>query len=342
MWNSLIGIPECGNTGSRSGGGYNTLALLQWNISHVDLVEANPQGIDDMQQLFVEYKVPKDKYSICQNKIEDFESNKKYHVVIAEGFLPYICNQYEVINKLKNFVVSDGIIVITCIDHVCMFIEAMKRMIGILLSADMDGYDNKVEYLTEIFEPQLGKLRGVSRSAKEWVQDQILNPAGVNGMELSMMQAIEYFGDEFDILGSSPQMFTDYSWYKDVWYDYKRDYEEQFHKKRLSLLQANTPEIILPMEQADKLVKHFVNIKNLAAQFEKTLKLDNIEKIVKEMNIIQKNASCCLCSGFMNVFQEITDILECIQRNGDVRMDKYPHFFESFGRTQQYIAFVKK
>ena len=130
------------------GGGYNTLALLQWNISHVDLVEANPQGIDDMQQLFVEYKVPKDKYSICQNKIEDFESNKKYHVVIAEGFLPYICNQYEVINKLKNFVVSDGIIVITCIDHVCMFIEAIKRMIGILLSADMDGYDNKVEYLT--------------------------------------------------------------------------------------------------------------------------------------------------------------------------------------------------
>lgn len=324
------------------GGGYNTLGFFQWNARHVDLVEANPQGIDDMQRLFEEHKIAKDKYSIYINRIEEFKTDKKYDILIAEGFLPNIYNQNEVINKLQNLVASDGIIVVTCIDDVCMFIETVKRLIGIFLSKDIERYDDKVEYLIGFFEPQLKKLRGVSRNAKEWVQDQILNPAGINGMELSLIQAIEYFGEGFDVLGCSPQMFTDYSWYKDIWYDYKKDYDEQFKKKRMSLLQANTSEIILPIEKVDQLVEHFVSIKKLAAQYEKTLDMDYIESIINEMDIMWETVSQYLMDSFINVFQEIKDVL-CHMRNGkEVTMDKYIHFFEAFGRTQQYIAFVKK
>ena len=324
------------------GGGYNTLAFFYWGVKHVDLVEANPQGIDDMQKLFEKYKVPKGKHTIFKGKIEDFVSEKKYDFVIAEGFLPNIYNQKDVIDKLQDLVAINGIIVITCSDHVCMFIESIKRLIGILLSKDLEAYEDKVEYLADIFEPQLNKLRGVSRNAKEWVQDQILNPAGINGKELSLMQAVKYLGDDFDILGSSPQMFTDYSWYKDIWYDYKRDYEEQFGKKRLSLLQANTSEIILPMEQADKLVVHFENIKNLAAKCENTLQMNYIGKILEEMKSMSKIASQYLSEDFMKVFYEIEDVLSIVQKDEKVVMEKYTHFFQAFGRTQQYIAFAKK
>lgn len=323
------------------GGGYNTLAFFHWNAKYVDLVEANPQGIKDMQELFEEYKISKDKYSIFKNKIEDFITDKKYDIIIAEGFLPNIYNQNEIINKLQSLVASDGIIVITCNDDVCWFIETIKRLVGISLSIDIEGYDSKVEYLAGIFEPQLAKLRGVSRSAKEWVQDQILNPAALNGMELSLTQAIEYFGDGFDILGSSPRMFTDYSWYKDIWYDYKADYKQQFDKKRLSLLQANTPEVILPSEQADKLVEYFVSIKYLAVEYEKTLNMDNIENIISQMDLMWEAVSQYLNNSFVNVFREIKDILCCIRNSEEVVIDKYPHFFEAFGRTQQYIAFIK-
>ena len=123
------------------------------------------------------------------------------------------------------------------------------------MTADIGEYDRKVEYLTSVFAPQLARLKGVSRSPKEWVQDQILNPAAVNGTELTLIQAIAYFGDEFDVLGSSPRMFTDYSWYKDIAYDYKKDYQRQFERKRLSLLMAGTPEISVSAEQADNIVK---------------------------------------------------------------------------------------
>lgn len=323
------------------GGGYNTLAFFIWNAKHVDLVEANPQGVDDMQELFETYKVPKDRYSIFKEKIEDFRGEKKYDIVIAEGFLPYIYNPKEVIDKLRSLVAINGIIVITCSDYVCMFIESIKRLVATYLSKDLDEYNDKVEYLAHIFEPQLSKLRGVSRNAKEWVQDQILNPAGINGIELSLVQAIEYFGDDFDILGSSPRMFTDYSWYKDIWYDYKTDYKEQFRKKQLSLLQANTPEVILPMEYADKLAGHFVNIRKLAADFENTLKTDYVDQILGEMHfMIEGGMAKYLSEDFMRVFYEIKEVLSIVLNGEEVIMEKYPRFFEAFGRTQQYIAVV--
>jgi len=324
-----------------AGGGYNTLAFFYWNVKHVDIVEANPQGIADMQKLFTEQKIPEDKYNIFRNKIEDFKIDKKYDIVIAEGFLPYIYNQCEVINKLQDLTASEGIVVITCSDDVCMFIESMKRLIGIALVSAIDSYSEKVNYLSELFEPQLKKLRGVSRSAKDWVQDQILNPAGVNGMELSLLQAIEYFEKEFDILGSSPHMFTDYSWYKDIWYDYKKEYKEQFRRKRLNLLQANASERILSIEQSDSLTEHFVSIKNLAAKYERTLEIDFINKIIEELGFVQKLAKQFLDDKFINILQEIVQLLYCIQKNEKVIMENYPQFFGAFGRTQQYISFVK-
>ncbi len=261
--------------------------------------------------------------------------------MIAEGFLPYIYNQCEVINKLQDLTASEGIVVITCSDDVCMFIESMKRLIGISLVSAIDNYSEKVDYLSELFEPQLKKLRGVSRSAKDWIQDQILNPAGVNGMELSLLQAIEYFEKEFDILGSSPHMFTDYSWYKDIWYDYKKEYKEQFRKKRLNLLQANAPERVLPIEQSDRLAEYFVSIKNLAAKYEKTLEIDFINKIIEELGFVQKLSKQFLNDKFIIILQEIAQLLCCIQRNEKVAMENYPQFFGAFGRTQQYISFVK-
>lgn len=44
----------------------------------------------------------------------------------------------------------------------------------------------------------------------------------------------------------------------------------------------------------------------------------------------------------MDVFYEIKDVLACIQKGESVNMENYAHFFAAFGRTQQYISFVKK
>ena len=324
------------------GGGYNTLAFFHWNSKHVDLVEANAAGRRDINRLFSSHDIAKDKYDIFPCKIEDYETDKKYDIIIAESFLPYIFNQYEVMDKLKELVTEHGIIVITCAEHAGFFVETVKRLVGKTITVNIPEYDKKVEYLTDFFAPQLAKLRGVSRKAEDWVKDQILNPAIANEMELTMLQAIEYFEEGFDVLGCSPQMFTDYSWYKDIWYDYKQDYKEQFNKKRLSLLLANMPELILPVEQADVVVKCCEKIRMYAAEYETKFDIKMIDYILDEMKSMKDILQQYLAPDFLDVYYEINNILLSIQKREDIDIENYPHFFSAFGRTQQYISFVKK
>lgn len=323
------------------GGGYNTLAFFHWGCKHVDLIEANQKGIEEMEGLFTKQNIPQSQYEIFSCKIEDYQVCKKYDIVVAEGFLPFLFNQQEVIEKLKLLVADNGIVVITCSDHVSCFIESMKRLLGQALSKDLQVFEEKVAYLSRLFGPQLIKMKGVSRSAEEWVQDNILNPAGNNNMALSIGEAISYFGKEYDILGTSPQMFTDYSWYKDIWYEYREDYRKQFQEKHLSLLMANMPEQVLDFKQVESLENHMECIRKLAADYKKNFKNCIIYDILRHMDEVKQEWKE-MEQGFYFVFCEIIDALQCIVETGNVNMEEYPHFFAAFGRAQQYIAFTKK
>lgn len=324
------------------GGGYNTLAYFQWGCKHIDLIEGNPQGIRDMKMLFAERKIPKDRYDIFNCLIEDYQTDRRYDIIVAEGFLPDIDNQKDVVDKLKTLLGEKGVIVITCVDKVGFFIESMKRLVGAVAVRDIPDFEDKVKYLTDFFKPQLAKLRGMSKLPEDWVKDIIVSPMINNGIELSLGQAIRMFQEEFDILGTSPQLFTDYSWSKDIWYDYKKDYLEQFDQKRLSLLMAGMPEVILPSDDAKILVKGFEDIKDAEAAYENTLEMTKIDDILGTMESMDGLLQKYFTDDFMSVFYEIKDVLLCLQKSENVDMEKYPDFFKAFGRTQQYISFVKK
>lgn len=324
------------------GGGYNALAFLHWNCKHIDLVEGNPLAVKDIQSLFKEQKIAKNKYDVFESTIEKYKTEKKYDIVIAEGILPFIYNQEEVIDILKELVNEKGIVVITCIDKIGFFIEIIKKLIGLILVRDIPSYDEKVKYLTNIFKPQLANLRGASKRPEDWVKETVLNPEVTNGMELTFSQAIQYFGKDFDVLNTSPQMFTDYSWNKDIWYNYKKDYLEQYDKKRFNLLMTTMPEIILPSDRAQILIKGFKDIDNAASECVQTLDISKIKSILEVMDFMDEILREDFEEGFMRVFGEIKEILSHIYNNESVNMEQYPHFFAAFGRAQQYISFVKK
>ena len=324
------------------GSGYNTLAYFHWKCKQVDLVETNPQGIKDMKQLFAEWEIPNDKYRIFEGIIEDYCVYRKYDIVVAEGFIPTVDNKEKIIDKLISLTNEKGIIVITCVDKVGFFIEAIKRLVGVSLSQNISTYEEKVRYLTDIFEPQLAQLRGMSKLPEDWIKDVILSPVINNGQELSLGQAIRYFQDDFDILGTSPGMFTDYSWSKDIWYDYKSDYLEQFDQKRLSLLMAGMAEVILPFDIASFLVKGFEDIKDIEVKYEENPQVKDIQAILDRMKSMEKYIKQYFQDDFVNVFYEIENILSRIEKGEKINMEKYPNFFKAFGRTQQYISFVKK
>ena len=294
-----------------------------------------------MRNLFEEKMIAKNIYDIFPSKIEDYHTDKKYDIIIAEGFLHFLSNQQVIIDKMKELIKENGIIVITCSDHASLFIEDMKRIIGLRLAKDRAEYEEKVQYLTKLFAPQLEKLKGVSRSARDWVQDMVLNPVISSDIELSMATAIRYFEKDFDVLGSSPTMFTDYSWYKDIWYDYKENYIEQFEVKRHSLIMANMPELRLALDQSVLLTDEFKKIRYSAACYEQDFDNQYLNEILEQLDLMEPNLKK-FDQEFIEVFYEIKDALRDILKTGSIEMDKYVHLYGAFGRTQQYMAFMKQ
>ena len=208
------------------------------------------------------------------------------------------------------------------------------------MTKDIKSYDEKVSYLVKIFTPQLKNLRGVSRPPKDWVQDQLLNPTGANGEYMSLAEATTLFGEEFYVLGSSPRIFTDYSWYKDIWFDTKQAIYDEFRQKNLSFLLAGSKEVILAPETADELVKLFTKANALAADYEHSLN-DNI--LVKNTDLLSSMIPKLtdLSDEFKTIFEEIVIALKDAKEN-NIDFAKYPNFSAAFGRSMQYIAFEKK
>lgn len=85
------------------------------------------------------------------------------------------------------------------------------------------------------------------------MEDCILNPVLVCGNYLSIWDAIELFGDGFKVIGSSPDMFCDWSWYKED--DSKRvmEIKRQFIRKHHTLVLAGMKEVEMDETDSEKI-----------------------------------------------------------------------------------------
>ena len=321
------------------GGGYNTLCFLEWGAK-VDLIEPNTTGVRDINKLFEEKRINKTQYKIFQIMVEDFIPTRKYDIIIAEGFLPCLNNKREIVDKIEDMLTENGVVVVTCMDEIGLFVEQLKRLVGNILVNDVTNYEDKVKRLVDIFDPQLKMLQGVSRSTEDWVQDQLLCPT-INNEELfSLEDAINLFGDEFEVLGSSPNMFTDYSWYKDINYPYKEQYLKQFGEKRNNLLLAGTEENIWGTRENLILISSVKEIRKLCVLFEDQPSRNLVDKIVIALSKLEQE-NPLFDIRIKDYLSETKNILLNIFEK-DINFSNYPVFMQAFGRSQQYISLYKK
>lgn len=321
-----------------TGGGYNSVVLAQWNC-HLSMVEPNETAQNEIIELFREKKI--EDYVLYKETVEQ-HSGKEYDVVIAEGFLPTIENRVEVLEKLKSLVKETGILVITCQDEMGMFVERMKRLVGHRSVKNVVSYCEKVKKLVDILEPQLKLLHGVSRPVEDWVQDQILCEDFNCNDILDLKKAIQGIGDNWDVLGcSSPDFFSDCSWYKDIEYDYKKSYCDQYDKKSYNLIIAGREEIdtsnidvSIVRTSVDKIRKLEIEYENSEQKEEKVVQ-EIIYELQKLYELLQK------CDKELAVF--LSETIEILSSDpNQLELADYPNFCKCFGRSQQYISFVKK
>ncbi len=327
------------------GSGHNALAImmdfsgnLNFGEGHMDLVEPNLSGRNDIMRIFDMKNIPKECYTLYSEVLEDFTLNKKYDFVIAEQFLPHISNWKECIEIIKNYTVKNGIAIITCADTIGQYVERTKRLVGQYIVKDIDNFNEKVDMLTTLFKPQLSKIKGMNRTYEEWVQEEILNDAFLCAHPMNINDAIEAFGNEFDILGASQNIFTDYSWYKNLDYDYISAYKKQYNQKKHMFLLAGVSEETIRTEKENAALEEAVICANECAEkFETTKELD-ILSYKKAIEKVTKYSDNQTISQFN---EETIEILKAAEKSLP-NMEKFNVWSSCFGKTSQYISFVRK
>ena len=321
------------------GGGHNALALLNWGIHGIEMVEPNITGVETIKKLFTQYHIDPNIYKIVNTTIEEYNTERHFDIVLAEGFLSYVPNPKEICHKLGRLAREGGVVVVTCSDDTSILIELIKRLIGICLTSDIDDFNEKVEKLIPIFEPQLESLRGVSRPAKDWIEDNIFNPVFSNGLSFSLGDALDAFKG-FDLLGGSPKMFTDYSWYKDIWYDEFSEYKDQFDRKRNSLIMADMPEVILSKEDSNKIQAIITKLKKIENEYEHDNDRKHLDELYYEL-VNGRELFTILGDYVSDVYDDLLNIIRELEEGITPSFDNYPNLFKAFGRGLQYISFMK-
>lgn len=323
------------------GGGYNALTLFIWG-GNVDFVEPNPTAQEDLTNLLSKYNIPSECWRLFRGVIEDYSEVKLYDIVIAEGFIPGLYDRSKVITKLKSLVRPGGVVVVTCFDELSTFFEILKRLVAHYLIHKVFVYHEKVQMLCQAFESHLKTLRYVSRPIEDWVQDMFLNPA-IHGKIFNIADCIEEFGSEFEFLGSSPAMFTNYQWYKDTDFDNRANIIHQFKMKRHTLLLWDMPESNRTTAENDLLSQFASKVRNLAGELEGDSPICS-GRISEEMIPLLKEFMDISGNIDIRVNKAVNEAIELLT-DSNLTPDKIAradNFAKAFGRGQQYISLVRK
>lgn len=230
---------------------------------------------------------------------------------------------------------------ITTSDEISIFLEVARRYIANKLTYEIVSIDDKLETLTKAFASHLSSLPGSSRSIRDWVLDVLINPASTSIDEYySFVDAIRDFGKEFYYFHSSPNIFTNPTWYKQLEeepLEYNKRYVEQFLSswhtlfwqyadvsRRKQSLNLELSRLCLEFSCSNRRFENGearledceIEIKRITTMIQENLSGSHAEDILKDFNLLLDQTS-----------------LENIQRNNK--------FALAFGKGQQYVSFIK-
>lgn len=335
-----LGIPMLAIKGSEilevgPGAGHNSIPLIIEGARSIDLVEPNPVAREALEDNFKRMEIKESAYIVHPVTLEEYSAKKKYDIVIAEGYVQSAQNWKEFMAILKTFTKENSIVIVTCMDEIGLYLERMKRFVGRYIVRDMEDFKAKKEKLVEIFSEPLKKLKGMTRSAEEWVMDIVFCDTTIYDNFMSIKDAMYLFREEFDVLGCSQNMFTDYSWYKDLDYDYIASYIEQYDRKRNMFLVAGEYE-----ERPGGLIANNRLAGLIREVNRETCDIEQNDKRFSDLyRMIDQITEC---SGNVTVKQynkELKDILHELESGRKVDLMKYPIWNKKFGKSMQYISF---
>lgn len=338
-----LGMPAAFFAGRRlleigPGGGYNALAYFRWNAK-VDFVEPNKKAQDELPELLGGHAIGG--YKLFKGKFEEHRARRKYDIVIAEGFIPLMENRLEIVGKIFSYLSPGGVCVVTCVDDVSYFFEYLRKIIAYKLFSclGVSGFDEKVAILAKAYASHYRTLKYASRPVEDWIVDNLMNPYSFGDL-FSVGELIDAIPCGFEVLGCSPSMFTNYSWYKDYGFDSSAEFKRQFAMKRHNLIMAGVDETVRPKAKNDELAKLARRIRAIIEENGDRLDTGVSRKIAETLDEIRRNLSDADRRVPEAVGEAAELFLDASLTVG--KISRARRFASAFGRGQQYVSIVKR
>jgi hypothetical protein len=219
-------------------------------------------------------------------------------------------------------------------------------VIGKWLSRQVRNEDELTDKCTELFRGHLDSLKTTTRSARDWVLDNIVHEWHLGKSDFSFIEAAELlFTLDFQCHGGSPSFYRDFTWYKDS------------HKGKV----RNSKEVINQYKEIELLL---LDYRVSLSQYLSLSTSRDLTDLLSQIEITFDLAKKFLISGEDSFFGELStktrtlsDTLEddfnlaCKSllefsnfpdylREGDLQ-SQFPQFKSWWGRGQQYNCFQK-
>ncbi len=200
--------------------GENSLVLASFG-ANLTLVEPNEQVLPRLNFLFKKFGFENNVLSIEQIDLEGFKSEKKYDLVLAEGFLFTLSNRNEMLKKVCSFLTKGGLAVTSFEDKYGSLIELTKRMI-LKRACELEKVDflskESLKLAEQLFLEDFKKINK-SRPFEVWWKDSLVTPFfGFRYLWSypEILQLLEKEGCEF--YSSSPKWASvnHFTWYKNA------------------------------------------------------------------------------------------------------------------------------
>ncbi|MCU7837427.1 MAG: class I SAM-dependent methyltransferase [gamma proteobacterium symbiont of Taylorina sp.] len=201
--------------------GENALVLAHYG-ANLTLVEPNDIVLPRLHKLFQQHKLKHKIEELVNTDINSFQTEKKFDLVIAEGFVNCLENRDEVVIKLLKLLKTGGILIISFDDRYGSLLECTRQLVlhrCLRLNSIKNVHSEKsLSIAKQLFNEDFMQIN-TSRPFKAWWQDGLINPYFSANILWSFQELLPLVAKNNAVISScSPKWnITDYySWYKNI------------------------------------------------------------------------------------------------------------------------------
>lgn len=328
------------------GSGQNSLYVASLTPQSLTLLEPNQTAIREIHNLYEKIEIPHTSPVLVESTLQDYNPAHRFDIVICENWLGRMAEERLLLHKLAGFLEPNGVMVVTTITPTGFLPNLIRRALAVKYCDPRLSFSDRTERLVAMFEPHLSTMNAMTRSATDWVQDNMMNPAYFD-ICLTIPTVLDELGDRVSTLGTNPSFSGDWRWFKELHGDARNfnrhmmgEYQAALHNFFDYQLLFAQPDIQLNLKIEELCLEFLENVRDYeqAALSDanitnaQTKLLETLEKIVYQLNRFPDPIKLGIEAG-LQLLSKDSDDYRIIAKSSA--------FSRLFGRETVYLSMMR-